>query len=460
MTVNNNFKLFNKLREEYKYLSYESYNIHQYNDKISFSFIFNLSGKTIFKPSYDLNFNTFINYDKLNNISLLENIIFNIGMAELISYWKSACPKQVIIKPINLNEEQINWWKNLYYNGLGEFFWLNGIEAEIDDFMTLYSEGTNILQADTTTNYTENTLIPIGGGKDSVVTLELLKKQKSIIPFAINPRTAIYESIKAAGLKYNQIFEINRHLDKQLIDLNSKGYLNGHTPFSSIVAFNTLLAAQLSNSKNIALSNESSANESTVPNSNINHQYSKSIMFEKDFRNYVYKNISKEINYFSFLRPLSELQIAKLFSEFEHHFYTFKSCNVGSKNDIWCCKCPKCLFTYIILSPFVEQNKLEKIFGRNLFDDNILKDELNKLAGITKIKPFECVGTIEEVNIALKSLLKKDIAKKSLLKYYNNLVLNNEYEELFNYNFKQLDKENFLPKDFKTILFNAIKNIC
>ena len=115
-----------------------------------------------------------------------------------------------------------------------------------------------------------------------------------------------------------------------MLQLNAEGYLNGHTPFSALLAFLTLLIGVGSGSKYIALSNESSANESTVPGTDINHQYSKSIEFERDFRDYVSQHLSEEIQYFSFLRPLNEMQIASLFAQCEAYHPVFRSCNAGS----------------------------------------------------------------------------------------------------------------------------------
>jgi hypothetical protein len=290
--------------------------------------------------------------------------------------------------------------------------------------------------------------------------MELLKNHKNILPFAINPTTPVFNTIEAAGFNKDNFFITYRYLDPLLFDLNKKGFLNGHTPFSSIVAFNSLLAAHLTNSKYIALSNEASSNEPTVPDSTVNHQYSKSILFENDFRNYVSNYINDELNYFSFLRPLSELQIAKLFSKFEHQYNAFKSCNVGGKNNIWCCSCAKCLFTYIILSPFITQTKMKEIFGKNIFDDDKLKNELDKLSGVENIKPFECVGTVEEVNIALQSLDDNEVINKPLLQHYRNSIsANTNYIKLSDYDFQKINENNFLPDDFKTILINALKSI-
>jgi len=174
-----------------------------------------------------------------------------------------------------------------------------------------------------------------------------------------------------------------------------------------MLAFNTVLSSLLTGARHIALSNESSANESTVSNSNINHQYSKSFEFEQDFRAYIEKYVSDEVNYFSFLRPLSELQIASIFACYPKFHSVFKSCNAGSKTDSWCCNCSKCLFAYIILSPFISQKEMISIFGQNLFDNKKMLLYFDQLCGIEKIKPFECVGTIDEVNVALCQIIEQ-----------------------------------------------------
>ena len=256
-----------------------------------------------------------------------------------------------------------------------------------------------------------------------MVTLELLRRnQIDILPLILNPRGATTECIKAAGFTPDTIFRITRTIHPQLLELNEKGFLNGHTPFSAMLGFNTILASVLSGRKHIALSNESSANESTVEGSSINHQYSKSFEFEEDFRNYVSKYISPKPNYFSFLRPLSELQIADLFSQYDNYHEVFRSCNVGSKTDSWCGNCPKCLFTYSILSPFLGQERLTTIFGKDLFSDIALTPFLRQLAGIESVKPFECVGTVDEVNASLQQTIASlgNGELPSLLDYYSH----------------------------------------
>jgi len=369
----------------------------------------------------------------------LNNIVFHIGMIEMLSYWKAACSPKIIVKPFSLNEEQVMWWKNLYFNGLGEFFYLNNISTNIEalvDF-TFTTDGT-LSKAEL--DLTNANLIPMGGGKDSALTYELLSTaEKDNLIFFLNPQHVPIQVIDVENRK-TPVITAQREIASELLELNKQGFLNGHTPFSAMLAFLSLLVSGITGRKNIVLSNESSANESTVSGTAINHQYSKTYAFESDFRHYVHKYISESFNYYSFLRPLNELQIAFLFSAYPHFFNKFRSCNVGSKQGVWCCNCSKCLFTYLMLSAFVDKKELMVIFGENLFEKRTLLLYLEQLTGNTEIKPFDCVGTIEEVNTALIETVEK--YKSEPLPYLlNQYVLSYQYKTYKNKDFKLLLKQ-------------------
>ena len=390
---------FDALREAFSTFTFESQTVTKENGTLRLSFSFNLDDRYRFRPTLEIPARPFFDWDSIP-MDELEFLAFQIGMTELVSYWKIACPKKVIVKPFALTGSQIKFWKKLYYNGLGEFLYLNGITVSEAELMHIESAG-NVPFASVGTKLEEKVLVPIGGGKDSVVTLECLRNEMPVIPMIVNPRGATLNCVKVAGYGENDFIVINRTLDPTMLKLNAEGYLNGHTPFSALLAFISVLVAFGSRSKYIALSNENSANEATVPGTNINHQYSKSIEFERDFRNYVAENLNDEVQYFSFLRPLSELQIAKLFARCEAYHPVFRSCNVGSKTDSWCGHCPKCLFTWIILSPFLSKEKLVAIFGKDLMADDSLRPIFEELNGTAAVKPFECVGTVEEVRACM-----------------------------------------------------------
>lgn len=437
---------FLSLREEHPYFVYEGFQVHENKDFLHIEFHFNLSGKYHFYPELKLPISQVNDKDILSDKGIM-NIIFQVGMVELISYWKAACPPKVIIKPYQLDKFQVKWWKKLYFNGLGEFFYLNNINTSINDFMQIECKATKKTVKSSIHPNNNTTLIPVGGGKDSIVTLEVMKDSAmESACMIVNPRPASLNSAIIAGFNNEDIIQIKRTIHPQLLELNKNGFLNGHTPFSALLAFISLLTAMLTKRKYILLSNESSANEATVNNSNINHQYSKSFEFEQDFRDYVKKYISKEYEYLSLLRPLSEIQIGKIFSNYNSHFSTFRSCNAGSKTNKWCGECPKCLFTFIILSPFIHPVVLENIFGTNLFENEKLLQTLKELIGVLEVKPFECVGTKEEISTALNLAIKKYYNMESLPPLLHYFVQTSFYQKNIHDISKEIEREHNLDE--------------
>lgn len=435
--MSSNLEKYNLFRKKYPNFIYKSYKIEETNEEFRITYFFEIEGLKEFNPEILIkksNLNLDINNEFLNYL------VFHVGLVELISYWKAVCSPNVIIKAGYIDEEQIKWFKKLYYYGLGEFFYVNEIDASYEDFMNITCDG--VKQEYNVSYQGIGNLIPIGGGKDSVVSLELLKEYHDINnPFIINPKDVTKSCAYAGSYEDNQIITVKRTIDKNLIELNKEGYLNGHTPFSALVAFLSYLTAYIYGKKYIILSNESSANESTVVGTKINHQYSKTYEFENDFNNYTKKYFNIDIKYFSLLRPLSEFQIGMLFSNYEKYHQIFKSCNVGSKEVPWkwCCNCPKCLFVYIILSTNLYKDKLINIFGEDLFTKEELLNTYKELIGDAKTKPFECVGTINEVRYASSLVINKLEQEKEelpyLLKYYKDnydLVLDDSIKSNFN----------------------------
>jgi UDP-N-acetyl-alpha-D-muramoyl-L-alanyl-L-glutamate epimerase len=402
--IKSNQKKYKTLRDEFPVFTFEKYYYYDREDALEVVFHFNIGEKLSFKSSLAVQKSPVLRHTLPN--AIIDTLIFNIGMIELLSYWKLTCSPKILIKPFRLTQEQIHFWKKIYFMGLGEFFFTNGIENEQDSFVNLECTSDRVASRFTLFTDPEMVSVPVGGGKDSSVTLEILRKHRVVIPFILNPGKAATETTRIAGYSDKQVILGQRTLDKKLLELNEQGFLNGHTPFSALLGFITLLTAACSGSKYIALSNESSANEPTTA-SGVNHQYSKSYEYEKDFRRYVAEYMTSDIDYFSFLRPLNEYGIARLFSGFPQYFDAFRSCNVGSKSGSWCGTCSKCLFTYIILSPFIEQTKLAQIFGKDLFEDASLIPLLRELTGTESTKPFECVGTTDEVVTALYDIVNK-----------------------------------------------------
>ena len=401
---------------------------------------------------------------------MMKKMIFSLGMVELVSYWKITCSPQVVIEAGTLNEDQILWWKDLYFNGLGEFFYVNKItEADQEGFMEIVcalgeevKEHHDYAKKQDTAGSEKGVLVPVGGGKDSAVTLELLKSADvPVFAYIINPRGATIHTTESADLDADHVISVHRTLDKRMLQLNKEGFLNGHTPFSALVAFSTVIAARMAGLSYIALSNESSANESTVQGSTVNHQYSKSFKFETDFHRYQTDYLPGSAYYFSMLRPLSEFQIAKYFAKQKQYHAIFRSCNAGSKTDSWCGHCPKCLFVYFILSPFLSREEVKEIFGTDMLEDETMQSTMEQLVGIQEEKPFECVGSRDEINTALVMTidrLEKDGEKLPyLLKYYKTTGLYEEYKAKGDHFSGYFDEQNLVPTAWEELVHKNCK---
>lgn len=447
-------KKFQELRNKANKFNYKSYEIQENENQIALKFHYQLDEEgeiTDFLHQISINKNEkmFTDFD-------MQNIVFHIGLAEAVSYYKIALPKEFVIECGTLNEAQQKWFEKLYFNGLGEYIYLNSIDVKQDELVhfrfTCNDETFEKISRETH----ENNIIPIGGGKDSLVSYELLKDEfADSFMFSMNPIVASQKILK----KHPQhAIELKRELDlEKILDFNKRGYLNGHIPFSSIVGFISIWLGLLYQTKYIVLSNESSANEENIiyNGQKINHQYSKSIEFENDFREYISCFVTEDVEYFSFLRPLDEIHIAQLFATFaKEHFFTFRSCNVGSKRNEWCGKCPKCLFTYIMLCNYIDDVTLQKIFGKDMLDDADLQELFDGLSQSDAVKPFECVGTYDEVNYALSKKY-RSYAKEELpvlLKNYTPKEM--PYDLHVNY-----DGQNNLPKKFKEILKSHVEKL-
>lgn len=449
---------FERFRNEAPLFVYKSYTVTETDDSVEIDYAFSIPGLADFRPGWS--------FPRPEGFSVkgdlaFERLAFSLGMAEAVSYWKAVCSPVMRVECGELSQEQIEWWKKLYFLGLGEFFYVNGISADMNSFIDIKCESRFSLTEEAPREELSGCLVPIGGGKDSALTLETLTQAgMDCRCYAINKRNSITGTVAAAGLPVEALITASRRFDRSLIDLNNKGYLNGHTPFSSIVAFSAEITAYINRLRYIVLSNEDSANESTVAGQNVNHQYSKSFEFEQDFHSYEERFLKTGISYFSFLRPLSEFQIAKMFVSHRKYLPVFRSCNLGSKvsPDIWCGECPKCLFVSTILSPFLSRKELTGIFGRDMLDDPEMENYFTELTGRSEHKPFECVGSIDEVNLAVSLAIRNAEQRGEPLP-----LLLSKYKEAGLYDPGSVDainkdycgrfsETNLLPPEFRDIL--------
>ncbi|HUW72143.1 MAG TPA: hypothetical protein VMV66_03085 [Candidatus Humimicrobiaceae bacterium] len=409
-----------ELRKQNPRFIYEDFSYQTKNNNLEISFNFSIEPDIKFQPKIIIE-----KIPKKTRLSSLDNLVFHLGLMEIPTYWKATCSPKIEIRAGHLNREQVNWWRRLIINGLSQFFYENKIDWRPRSFLTIKSLPGNHPLPVFNKKLKNRYLVPFAGGRDSIVTLESLKKsaswRKETALFLVNPNEQMGKTAKVTGVKKQIIIE--RSIDKKLLQLNKRGYLNGHTPFTALLSFLSVLCAVLFDYKNIVFSNEKSADEGNLKylGKMINHQWAKSSQFEKMFKKYCKKYLAKNINYFSYLRKYGELEISQMFIKYPKYFSVFSSCNasmrIGARQIRWCGNCPKCLFVYATLYPFLNRKDLLKIFRKDIFDPSTssgrekLLPIMKSLIGQGRPKPFECVGTKKESRMAFKSSLEKALRR-------------------------------------------------
>lgn len=407
------------LRKKYPKFIYENFTREISGDDLKIVFDFFITRNFHFRPELKIK-----NIDKKRLVKMgdgaLDNLVFNIGLIEMLSYWKTTCSPVIEVRAGHLDAKQNKWWTNLILRGMGQYFYENRIDWRKNNFLKIVSNGKKLRKFEK--KLKNRYLVPFAGGRDSIVTLESLKKKfgtSKISLFTVNPIEKIQKTAKVSQIKKQII--VQRTIDGKLLEMNKEGFLNGHTPFTSLLSFIAVLCAIIFDYKNIAFSNEMSADEGNTRylGKIINHQWAKSSEFEKMFKDYCKNYLAKNILYFSYIRKFGELEISKMLSNYPRYFPFFSSCNAGMKisakgtllsKERWCGQCPKCLFVYLSLYPYLKQRDLNKIFGKDIFANQKLLPLLKQLIGERGLRPFECVGTESESRLAFK--LSKEKAKK------------------------------------------------
>ncbi|MBR5130710.1 MAG: endonuclease domain-containing protein [Alphaproteobacteria bacterium] len=388
---------------------------------------------------------------KLNDIQkkALNDILFLTHIAFGISYYKAfLCPK-IQIKSGHLTKTQAQFFNTFYLNGLGEFSVKNNVSLNIN---FPFDKNTHI----TTHNLllSDNTFVPVGGGKDSCVSIELLKEAGiNATAFSVGNPQPITSCVQKSGLNH---LILTRKIAPELLQLNETGKVyNGHVPITGLIAFLLWISGILYDHRYVAMSCERSANSpNMILNSHkINHQYSKSLDFEQDFYKLT-QSITPAFRYFSLLRPLSEMHIAKLFSQkCESYFDVFTSCNKAFRLDEakrlshWCGNCDKCRFVFLILAPFMDKDILIKAIGDNPLDDENQLTGYEELLGISGHKPFECVGEVNECRYAFTLLAQKD-------EWMNDKIISKLSQKIFQSQDDILNtsSNHLIPERFKNVM--------
>jgi hypothetical protein len=317
-----------------------------------------------------------------------------------VSYYKVAAPPLI--------EAASPLVRALYTDGLGEFGYLNGIDLwERTQFTG--DGGRPAGSSGEPLSLPRRTAVPIGGGKDSIVTLEALRAAgEPLVAFSVGNPEPIRRTVAVAGVPH---VVVERELSPNLADLNAAGALNGHVPITAVVSAIACFAAPLYGFDAVAMSNERSASEGNLVwnGAEVNHQWSKGLAFERLMRDELARR-APGLEWFSFLRPWSELAIARAFARLDGYDHAFTSCNSVFVRDPerrgagWCGDCPKCRFVFLVLAPWMDRDRLVEIFGRDLLADPAQARGFAELTGAAGSKPLECVGERAESAAAMRLL--------------------------------------------------------
>ncbi len=339
--------------------------------------------------------------------SALERCFFLTHLLAGISYFKAAVPPQIIVSSGQLSPAMAALLNSVYRNGLGEFAYENRLELHRREFFEVSGAAVDA----PVVSLARQPVVPLGGGKDSLVSVELLRHtQPQPMTIAVGQSSLIRDVSQHTGLAH---IGIERQLDPLLFRLNRQGAYNGHVPITAILAGIMLCGAVICGYDTVVMSNEDSANVANVvlgDGFEVNHQYSKSLEFERAFAQLVQQEVLPGFEYFSLLRPWSELKIAARFSQSERYDAVFSSCNRNFQiqgdgpSGRWCGDCPKCRFVFLALAPFMSRPRLLSIIGHDLLDDDTQLAGFEELLGLRGHKPFECVGEVEESQAALAAI--------------------------------------------------------
>lgn len=327
-----------------------------------------------------------------------------------ISYWKAGCPPELRFSGRRPTADQAAWLNQLYREGLAEFAWNNRLPVERFEVFRGEQTGTNAIDAAGSAGLTEAYLVPMGGGKDSLVAWSrLVRRGLRPVTAQIGPAALIQDVAATTGGPH---LVVERRIDPALLEANAVGAWNGHVPITAINASALIILALLHGIRSVVFANERSADEPTLIDADgrpVNHQFAKTLGFERMLDAWVRRWIASDLRVFSLLRCDRELAICREFADLDRFHQVFSSCNRnfhldGAKTRRWCGQCPKCHFVFLGLAPFLDPEAMRRIFGADLLADRQQIGGFRALLALDGRKPFECVGEAVEARAAVRAL--------------------------------------------------------
>lgn len=324
-----------------------------------------------------------------------------------VSYWKLACRGEVAFDRRAPDAAQAAFLERVYRDGLAELAWRNGLAPPWWPAFPVREEAASGPAPEL--GLSQRALVPMGGGKDSLVALERVRASGiDCETVQVGQAALIARVAERTGVAHRRVL---RRLDPALASLNAQGAINGHVPITAINSAALAVAALLWDFRYVVFANERSADRPTLESGGfeINHQWAKSFAFEAGFDDWLRRSVAADLRVFSILRRERELAVVRDFAGLEIYHDIFSSCNRnfhldGPRTDRWCGECPKCRFVFLALAPFLSPGRLGAIFGRDLLAEPEQSVGFEALLELDGPRPFECVGEADEARAAVRAL--------------------------------------------------------
>ena len=262
-----------------------------------------------------------------------------------------------------------------------------------------------------------------GGGKDGLLAMKLLERAKvpfSSYSFSLSCLGSPEEQIQRAKNVLQHCKPVQRHqviLFDPCFGIVMKPLLE---ELKTVIDFNeaenfAVLPVMLEYGySDVIVGNERSANVGNLfwpaEGRSINHQWLKSFNAE-NMINQCFHNLVEGLRYFSILQPIHDVVIFTLLSQEAQAVTATHSCNLFPP---WCKRCPKCCYVWLSFQAYLPKEIIDPMFdGSNLLDMEENQLYFKQMLGLGDRKPFECVGEIEEAQLAFELCHRKGVCGKA-----------------------------------------------
>jgi len=172
---------------------FKSYNFDQSTKLLTL--VYGLDEAVTLTETYRFDFDFAPDLDQKLLNAAVEALFYMAG----VSYYKAYLPPKIVLNPeASLDQEGADFFGSTYQNGLGEFFYVNHLDPKTPvNFQPNSPEIPRLQSSDH-----EGLLIGIGGGKDSLVTAELLRSQPRVATWSVGHRPQLTPLVERIGLPH------------------------------------------------------------------------------------------------------------------------------------------------------------------------------------------------------------------------------------------------------------------